>query len=163
MITAIQNWPNYRLNKVRQEHQRQKGQFLPGHSDKAGDVCDLYPIPIAYMQDLFQRDFWQIFVAQYGAEAIKPYPKLIFQRSTLLRTRADKTIEEKRINCFGADYIDYQESKGQIDEIMGGSALDVPASHMDTERSREAYRQCAVLERAVAWYWSRTGLHNPDT
>lgn len=80
------------------------------------------------------------------------------------------TMEAKRtaVTYFGEDWNAYFQAKTAPevemgDSGVGGSGMLSLAHRMDAARVREAYRQCAILEQAMSWYWARTGVFEPET
>lgn len=169
MMTAVQNWPNYAL--MHEKFSMGLGyQLFPGSSDFGpGATTDIMAIPISWMESLFQEDFWSVYVRQFGADAIKPYPKLIHQGSVVVSVDpATKEAKSKSIAFFGEDWNAYFAAKAAPEVAMedsgvGGSGLLSLAHQMDAERVQQAYRQCAILEQAMSWYWARTGIFEPET
>lgn len=165
MMTAVQNWPNYAL--MAEKFSLGLGhQLFPGSgaSFGPGSTCDIMAIPISWMESLFQEDFWAVYVRQFGADAIKPYPRLIVQGSVIVSV--DPVTHEaqcRSVAFFGADWNAYFQAKMAPEVEMEGSAVQGLAHRMDAERVEQAYRQCAVLEQAMSWYWARTGIFEPET
>jgi hypothetical protein len=158
MCCTVQDWPNWHLFAARYAKPKYRHQLRPGVTYDTGASFTLYPLPIAWMEDLFQKEFWEIFVSQYGGEAIKPYPKLVGRRFMLtgINPQTHMSIQED-VPVWGQEFFAYQQQKGVVDEVMGGTNDDIQPSHMDIDRVRQAYKQAAWLEEKVAGYWQRTG------
>lgn len=165
MMTSVQSWPNYAI--MAEKFSLGLGhQLFPGSGDTfgPGSTNDIMAIPISWMESLFQEDFWAIYVRQFGADAIKPYPKLIIQGSVIVSL--DPQTHEARcqsVTYFGADWNAYFQAKTAAEVEMEGSGAWGLAHRMDAERVEQAYRQCAVLEQAMSWYWAKTGIFAPET
>jgi hypothetical protein len=165
MMTAVQNWPNFSIMSEKfslgLDHQLFPGS---GNTFGPGSTSDIMAIPISWMESLFQEDFWAVYVRQFGADAIKPYPKLITQGSVIVSVDP-QTHEAKcqSVTLFGADWDAYFQARTAPEVEMGGSVMQSLAHRMDAERVQQAYRQCAVLEQAMSWYWARTGIFEPET
>lgn len=157
-MTSVSNWPNYALLA-------EKGAMGLGHQILPGAGSIVHPgaeqnvmaIPISWMEALFQDDFWDIYVRQFGADAIRPFPKLLINSSVITHMDGAE-VHRKEMTKFGEDYNAYMAAKYSPDVEMGGSVVASLAHQMDGERVAEAYRQCAILEQAMAWYWARTGI-----
>ncbi len=161
MVTTVQNWPNYVVMSEK-EGLGLGRQLLPGSGSAFGPGSEqnVMAIPISWMESLFQDDFWSVYVRQFGADAIRPYPRLIIQSSVIATLdRRTGVVTRKAVTKFGEDYNTYMASKYSPDVEMGGTEVASLAHCMDGERFREMCRQCAVLEQAMAWYWSRTGVY----
>jgi hypothetical protein len=165
MITTVQNWPNYLV--VAEKYAAGLGaQLFPGSSTSFGPgaTCDVWAIPISWMESLFQEDFWSIYVWQFGADAIKPYPKLIVQGSVIVSLDEHGNAQRRSLVYFGPDWNAYMHAKTAGEVEMGGNGVETSAAYrIDAERVRQAHRQCAVLEQAMAWNWARTGTYDPET
>jgi hypothetical protein len=158
-MTSVSNWPNYVLLAEKTAFGLSH-QILPGARGHVyvGAEQNVMAIPISWMEALFQNDFWDVYVRQFGADAVRPYPKLLIKSSVITAVRGEE-VDRREVTRFGEDYNAYMAAKYSPEVEMGGSMVASLAHRMDGERVAEAYRQCAVLEQAMAWYWARTGIY----
>ena len=159
ITTTVQNWPNYAL-MAEKVAMGLGHQILPGAGTtvRPGAEHSAMAIPISWMEALFQNDFWDIYVLRFGADAIRPYPRLVV-KSSVVTSMDGPLARRKEVTRLGEDYCAYMAAKYSPEVEMGGSVVASLAHRMDGERVAEAYRQCAVLEQAMAWHWARTGVY----
>lgn len=158
-MTSVSNWPNYVL--LAEKASLGLGhQILPGAGGivHVGAEQNVMAIPLSWMEALFQNDFWDVYVRQFGADGVRPYPKLLIMSSVITAIRGQE-LHRKEVTKFGEDYNAYMAAKYSPEAQMGGTDVASLAHQMDAERVAEAYMQCAILEQAMAWYWARTGVY----
>lgn len=131
--------------------------FILPASYALGTTRDSYGIPISWISDLFQSDFWDLYVRAFGIDAVKVYPRLLRSVSTYNGQRGDPGFHM----AFGPDYEKWRAAGGVVDEVMGGA---VPAEEWrklveekEVERVREAWRQAEIVDARVRAFWARSG------
>ncbi len=97
---TLNSWPSFHSHD---RHQRNTGHKLihPGTRYREGDVHDTWAMPIEYLQNLFQKEFWEIQVAQFGGEAVKRFRKVVGQRLT----KGKPGYHDSWHQIWGPDYV----------------------------------------------------------
>lgn len=94
-----------------------------------------------WIEDLWQRDFWEIEVAQYGAEVVRPAPYGLGLRARYLEDGLSQKTRKKLEMVRGRDYEDiivrWEDYDKNLREIGGGGkALRMRLERLEHARAK---------------------------